>query len=95
MKVQKDIIDNCPPILSAINIPICKLAKFLVSILKSLTSNEYTVKDSFTFAEEIVEQDSGIFMETKMLILFFFYNFNFFFSSSINLTIQYKVCNTL
>ena len=28
-------------------------------------------------------------------IYIFFYNFNFFFSSSINLTIQYKVCNTL
>ena len=31
-------------------------------ILKSLTSNEYTVKDSFAFAEEIVEQDSEFFM---------------------------------
>ena len=49
-KVRKDIIDNCPPfrtILSAINTPIFELAKFLVTILKSLTSNEYTVKDSF------------------------------------------------
>ena len=60
-KVHKDIVDNCPafrPILSAINTPTYKLAKFLVPILKSLTSNEYTVKDSFAFAEEIVEQDS-------------------------------------
>ena len=49
-KARKDIIDNCPPfrpILSAIDAPIFKLAKFLVTILKSLTSNEYTVKDSF------------------------------------------------
>ena len=64
-KVHKDIIDNYPPfrpILSAINTPTYKLAKFLVSILKSLTSNEYTVKDSFAFAEEIVEQDSEFFM---------------------------------
>ena len=64
-KVQKDIIDNCPPfrpILSAINTPTYKLAKFFVPILKSLTSNEYTVKDSFAFAEEIVEQDSEFFM---------------------------------
>ena len=64
-KVQKDIIDNCPPfrpILSAINTPTYKLAKFLVPILKSLTSNEHTVKDSFAFAEEIVEQDSEFFM---------------------------------
>ena len=48
--------------MSAINTPTYKLAKFLVPILKSLTSNEYTVKDSFAFAEEIVEQDSEFFM---------------------------------
>ena len=60
-KAGKDIIDNCPPfqpILSAINTSTYKLAKFLAPILKSLTSNEYTVKDSFAFAEEIVKQDS-------------------------------------
>ena len=60
-KVHKDIIDNCPPfppILSVINTPTYKLSKFFVPILKSLTSNEYVVKDSFAFAEEIVEQDS-------------------------------------
>ena len=57
-KVHKDIINNCPPfrpILSAINTPTYKLAEFLVPILKSLTSNEYTVKGSFAFAREIVE----------------------------------------
>ena len=41
--------------LSAINTPTYKLAKVLVPVLKSLTSNEYTIKDSFAFAEEIVE----------------------------------------
>ena len=64
-KIQKDIIDNCPSfrsILSTINIPTCKLAKFLVPILKPLTSNEYTIKDSFVFAEEIVEQDCECFI---------------------------------
>ena len=62
-KVHKDIIDNCPPFWSILSvIPTNKLAKFLVPILKSLTSNEYTVKDSFAFAEEIVEQDSECFM---------------------------------
>ena len=45
----------------AINSPTYKLAKFLVPILKSLTSNKYTVKYSFAFAEEIVEQDSEVF----------------------------------
>ena len=48
--------------MSTVNTPTYKLAKFLVPILKSLTSNEYTVKDSFAFAEGIVEQDSEFFM---------------------------------
>ena len=43
-----------------------KLPKFLVPLLKSLTSNDYTSKDSFAFSEEIVEQDSEFF--------FFFFN---------------------
>ena len=49
-KVHKDIIDNCLPFqtfLSATNTPMDKLAKFIVPIIKSLTSNKYTVKDSF------------------------------------------------
>ena len=57
-KDHKDIIDNCPvsrPILSAVKTPTYKLAKFLVPILNSLTSNEYTVKDSFPFVEKNVE----------------------------------------
>ena len=36
--------------------------KFLVPILKSLTTNEFTVKDSFHFAEEIVDQQHDLFM---------------------------------
>ena len=65
-KVHKDIFDNWPlfwHILSAINTPTYKLAKFLVRILKALTSNYYTVQYSFAFAKEIVEQDSEFFME--------------------------------
>ena len=64
-KVHEDIINNCPsfwPIFSKINTRTYKLAKFLVPILKSLTSNEYTVKDLFAFAEETVKQDSQFFM---------------------------------
>ena len=60
-KVHKDSIDSFPPfrpILSAMNTTTYKLAKFLVPILKSLSSNECTVKESFAFAGEIVEQDS-------------------------------------
>ena len=41
------------PILSAIRTCSYSLAKFFVPILKEYTINEYTIKDSFTFAEEI------------------------------------------
>ena len=39
-----------------------KIAKFLVPILICLTINEFTVKDSFSFAKEIVEQDSNFYL---------------------------------
>ena len=64
-KVHKAIIDVCPPfraILSAIGTPSYKLAKFLVPELSSITFNEFTVKDSFAFAEAIVHQDGKRFM---------------------------------
>ena len=51
--------------------PTYKLAKFLVPILKYLTSNECRVKDSLAFAEEIVEQDSEIFMGSLDVDSFF------------------------
>ena len=60
-KALKDFIDKCLPfwpILSAVNTPTYKLAKFLISILKFLTSNECAVKDSFAFADEVVEKDA-------------------------------------
>ena len=41
-----------------------KLVKFLVTILKSLTSNDYTVKDSSAFAVEIAEQDCEVFIRS-------------------------------
>ena len=52
-KIVRDGLLSCRPILSAIGTPTCKLAKFLVPILEPLTTNEYTIKDSFTFAEEL------------------------------------------
>ena len=64
-KLHKASVGNCPPfrpILSALNTPTYKLAKFLVPILKPLTTNEFTVKDSFHFAEEIVDQQHDLFM---------------------------------
>ena len=64
-KVRKSIVDvflSFRPILSAIGTPTYKIAKFLVAILSCLTINEFTVKDSFSFAKEIVEQDSNFYM---------------------------------
>ena len=62
-KVHKQEVDGCPPhphlpfrpILSALQTSTHTLAKFLVPILDPLTKNEYTVKDSFHFAQEICE----------------------------------------
>ena len=64
-KVHKAIIDVCPPfrpILSAIGTPSYEPAKFLVPKLSTITFNEFTVKDSFAFAEEILHQDGKLFM---------------------------------
>ena len=57
-KVHKDTTDGQElppfrPILSAIRTCTYNLAKFFVPILKEYTTNEYTIKDSFTFAEEV------------------------------------------
>ena len=38
------------------------LAKFLVPLLEPITTNMYTVKNSFEFSKEIVDQDAGLFM---------------------------------
>ena len=64
-KVHKAITDICPPfrpILSATGTASYKLAKCLLPKLSSSTFNEFTVKDSFAFAEEIVHQGNKLFM---------------------------------
>ena len=48
--------------LEAIDTPTYKLAKFLVLMLEPRTTNEYTIKDSFTFAEELQSFDSKLVM---------------------------------
>ena len=66
-KVHKQQVDGCPTfrtILSALKTPTYNLAKFLVPILYPLIKNEYTVKDSFQFAEEICEQDPTLTMDS-------------------------------
>ena len=49
-KVHKPVPNRCPsyrPFLLPINIPSYKLAKFVVPLLTPLTSNDYSIKDSF------------------------------------------------
>ena len=55
-KVHKIVTDGLPsfrPILSAINTPTYKLAKFLVPMLEPLATNEYTIKDSFLCKKQL------------------------------------------
>ena len=64
-KIHKLIEDSVPPfrpILSDIGTPTYKLATFFVPLLTPLTSNEYTIKDSFSFAEELLSFDSNLVM---------------------------------
>ena len=64
-KVHKPVINWCPsllPILSAINTPSYKLAQFLVLLLTPLTSDDFTIKDSFPFAEELFSFDYAHYM---------------------------------
>ena len=44
--------------------PTHKLSKFLVPFIEPITTNEYTVKDSFSFAKEVVNFDSKLFMSS-------------------------------
>ena len=64
-KIHKVLEDETPsfrPILSAIGTPTYNLVKFCDRLLKSLTSNDYTIKDSFSFAKEVLEFDASCFM---------------------------------
>ena len=64
-KVHKTCDGSSPPfrpILSAINTPSYKIAKFLVPLLTDLTKNKYVSKDSFDFAKKVREQNPDLFM---------------------------------
>ena len=64
-KGHKEVQGKSPPfrpILSAIGTTTYKVSKFFVPILEEHTKNEYTLKDSFQFAEDIVNQDASLFM---------------------------------
>ena len=61
--MHQEINNGLPPfrpILSATGRPTYKLAKFLLPFLTPLTQNEYTVSDSFHFAQEICKQDPNL-----------------------------------
>ena len=61
----KRFVNNTPkfrPILSTINTPTYSLAKYLNPILSPLTTNEFTAKNSFDFAEEVVNYDHNLYM---------------------------------
>jgi len=64
-KVHKPAVNGVPklrPILSAINSPTYNMSQYLNEILKPFTTNQYTVKDSFSFATEIRAQQSSCIM---------------------------------
>ena len=64
-KVHKTVVNNTPkfrPILSAINTPTYSLAKYLNPILSPRTTNGFTAKNSFDFAEEVANYDHNLYM---------------------------------
>ena len=64
-KVHKQLIINSRPfrpILSAIGTPTYNIAKFLVAILKPVTTNDYMLKETFELSNDILNQNPNIFM---------------------------------
>ena len=61
-KALEDGILSFHPILSAIGTPTYNLAKFFDQLLKPLTSNDSTIKYSFSFAKEVLDFDASCFM---------------------------------
>ena len=49
-------------ILSAIGNPTYKVTKSFVALLEPLTYNQYTIKDSFSFCEELQDFNTNLFM---------------------------------
>ena len=59
------------PILSAMGNCTYNIPKFFVPVLKDFTLNEYTVRDSFSFCDEIQEQDNNLYMTSFDIELLF------------------------
>ena len=62
--IKSRLKDFEKPILSAINTSSYKLAKFLVLLLTLLTPNNFTIKDSFSFAEELFSFDGARYLSS-------------------------------
>ena len=61
-KIHKN---NCPPlwpILSAVKATSYDIAKHLFPILEPIVTNKFSIKNSFEFAKEFIEQDFGLLM---------------------------------
>ena len=64
-KVHETVVNNTPkfrPILSAMNTPTYLSAKYLKPILSQITTNEFIVKSSFDFVENVVNYDHNLYM---------------------------------
>ena len=64
-KIHKALEDGTRsfcPILSGIGTPTYNLAKFCDKLLKPLTSIDYTIKDPFSYATEVLDFDASCFM---------------------------------
>ena len=64
-KIHKPLVNGFPKlrsILSALNTGTYKWGRFFVPLLRYLTSNQFTLKDSFEFAKVVCEQDAGLSM---------------------------------
>ena len=86
--VHKIVTDSLPsfrPILSVIGTPTYKLAKFLVPMLEPLTTNEYTIKDSFTFLPTL-KVSSRSHINTTCCLRYYTWHLNF--AQSLNVFIR-------
>ena len=64
-KIHKELKDGFPPlrpILSAIGTAPYMIAKFLVPLMAGITCNEHTIRNSFEFGKDILQQDSSLYM---------------------------------
>ncbi len=63
-------MEGCPigPILSAINTFNYNLAKFFVPILLSLTTNQYTIENSYSFVKGLLAISGSVYMTSPSLV---------------------------